>query len=151
MEVRFTKMYRKSQKTAINEQINALDKRIINIANDYADGNLSVTVFNTMNQRFEDQKNELVMQHATFAKVPADFNHYISYSCGLLQNLSNYWVTALPSTQNKLIGLIYPENVTFTGEEYKTTKTNEVFSLITNMGLAFKQNRPAKNARPLSL
>lgn len=137
---------RLNQRDAIFEQIKAIDKRIQNITDDYADGNLAIVQFNNILKRYEDQKGELVMQHATFAKVPPEFKNYISYSCGLLKNLSNYYANALPSTQNKLVGLIFPENLVFTGSEYKTVKTNEVISLISNVDKELQKNSPAEIA-----
>jgi site-specific DNA recombinase len=138
---------RHNNQKQIEEQINAINSRITKIEDDYADGNITVKVFNTLNEKFQAQKNELVMQHATMPKTPPDFNRYISYSSNLMQNLSNYYTAAIPSTQNRLIGLIFPEKLTFTGTEYKTTKTNEAFSLICSMGKGYKENSPAKIAR----
>lgn len=138
---------RGNHKVAVEKEIEALNRRIEAITDDYADGNLSVTDFNTINKRYEDKKTELIMQHATFTKVPANFNRYVTYSCGLLQNLSQYYVDSLPTIQNKLVGLIFPEKLTFTGKEYKTTKTNEVFTLICSTGKAIKENSSANFAK----
>lgn len=138
---------RLSQKKLIESQIEAIDKRIDTVANDYADGNLPVQEYKLLKDKFEDQKNKLVMIHTTFIKTPPNFDRYITYSTGLLQNISNYYMEAEPSIQNRLIGLIFPENLTFTGEEYKTEKTNETLALICSISKGLKEKSPAKIAR----
>ena len=64
-----------------------------------------------------------------------------------IKKLTNYYANTLPITQNKLIGLIFPDKLIFTGEAYKTTKINLVFSLICNVDKGLKKDSPAKIAR----
>lgn len=134
---------RLNAKYEIEKQIEKADERINKIQDEFADENINVQQFKEMMARYEGQKNDLIMQHASFTKVSPDFEKYVSYSTGLLQNLSYYYTTSLPSVQHKLIGLIFPEKLTFTGTVYQTTKINEAFSLICNIDKGFKENNPA--------
>ena len=136
-----------NQKKAIENTIKKVEESILKVEDDYLSGSFCASEYTQLNKRLQDKKNDLVMQHATVNKLPADFNNYISYSCGLIQNLSSYYANAQPSVQNKLIGLIFPEKITFTGSQYKTTKTNEVFNLICVVGKGLQKNSPAKIAR----
>ena len=138
---------RLNRKNEIEKQIKTIDERLDRIMDDYADGNIRVTDYNKMKKRFEVQKSELVMQHVGIATVPPDFSKYVSYSCGLMSNLSSYYANASATTQNKLIGLIFPEKLIFTGIEYQTTKLNDIFSLINKLDKGFKENCLTKNAR----
>ena len=138
---------RLNSKKALEEQINTLDKRINKIGEDYADDNISVQQYNMFNDKFQAQKNELIMQHATFAKIPPELNNYITYGCGLIKNISNYYVNSLPPIKHKLIGLIFPEKITFTGTAYKTNKLNEIFNLMCNVDKGLKENSSAKIAK----
>ncbi len=138
---------RHNQKAVLEKAIEAIDKRIETVTDGFADGNIPVTQFQAITKKYEERKNELIMKHTAITKIPANFNSYLSYSCGLIQNLSHHYTTSLPTVQNKLVGLIFPEKLTFTGKEYKTDKFNEVFALMCNTGKGLKENSPAEVAR----
>ena len=135
------------QKLLLEKEIKKIEENILKVEDDYLSENFTAVQYTNFNKRLEAKKSDLVMQHIAVSKLPADFNNYISYSCGLMQNLSNYYANSQPSTKNKLIGLIFPEKITFTGSQYKTTKTNEVFQLMCSMGGDLQKNSPAKIAR----
>lgn len=101
---------RQKDKKVLEEKILALDNRISKIGDEFADGNINAPQYNTLTKRFEEQKNELVMQHSTYLKTPPELKQYISYSSALLQKIDYYYNNSLPSTQNKLVGLIFPKN-----------------------------------------
>ncbi|MFV0607045.1 MAG: hypothetical protein ACK5NK_14515, partial [Niabella sp.] len=128
-------------------KIEDVKRRINNVDDKYVDGNISDENYNRIVQKLKDEENELIMQHATFTKVPPDLNKYVNYSTGLLKNLSEYYTTATSSTKHKLIGVIFPEKLTFSENWYYTTKTNEVFSLICSLDKGLQQKSPAKIAR----
>ncbi len=132
---------------AIEAEINVIDARISKVTNDYADGNLPIIAFNNIVSKFEQQKNDLIMQHAIFVKTPANFDRYISYSLGLLKDLSYYYAEAEPEIKNKLIGVVFPEKLTFLNNWYNTTKTNEAYSITCNVSKDSKENSPTKIVR----
>ena len=68
------------------------------------------------------------MQHVTFTKTPANFDRYIKQSTGLLQNIGYYYTQSSTDMQNKLIEVIFPEKLIFTGNWYN--KTKEAFNVI---------------------
>src|SRR5690606_36065738 len=100
----------------------------------YADGSISDENYERITNKLKSDQDELLMQHVTFLKVSSDLNKYLDYSIDLLQNLSEYYGNATSSTKHKLVGVIFPEKLTFRENWYYTTKTNEVFSLICNVG-----------------
>lgn len=132
---------------ALEAEIKVIEDRINKVTNDYADGNLPITAYNNIVNKFEQQKNDLVMQHATFVKTPANFDRYISYSLGLLKDLSYYYAEAEPEVKNKLIGVVFPEKLTFLNNWYNTTKTNEAYSITCNVSKDLKENSPTKIVR----
>ncbi|MGE9310903.1 recombinase family protein [Niabella sp. CJ426] len=138
---------RLGRRRLVEVKIEEVRGRINNMDDKFADGNISDENYSRIIKRLKDEENELIMQHATFTKVSPDLNKYVSYSTGLLQNLSEYYTTATFSTKHKLIGVIFPEKLTFSKNEYYTTKTNEVFSLICSLDKGLQQKSPAKIAR----
>jgi len=140
-----------TQKALIEKEIEAVTKRIEAITDSFVDNNITLTQFSETSKRYEEHRANLLMQHITVSKVPDNFNNYISYSSELLQNISYYYANAKPSTQSKMVGLIFPENITFTGTGYKTTKTNEAFALMCSIDKALQKNSLAKIARQYSM
>ena len=59
----------------------------------------------------------------------------------LLLNLDNYYTLKNTEIKQKIIGSVFPEKLVFENNEYRTTKTNDVVTLIcpTDKGLGKKK------------
>ena len=60
---------------------------------------------------------------------------YVRYGFSLLNNLGAYYEQASLPVKQKIIGSIFPENLIFDHENYRTARTNavlELFALKTN-------------------
>ncbi|RQO31590.1 hypothetical protein DBR32_06430 [Taibaiella sp. KBW10] len=123
---------RRGRKKQVEAKIEDLKGRINTMDYKYADGGISDENYSRIIAKLNNDLNELVMQHATFAKASPDLNKYMNYSIGLLQNVSEYYASAAANTKHKLVGVIFPEKLTFKEKWYYTTKINELLMLILN-------------------
>ncbi|MEN9686068.1 MAG: hypothetical protein RLZZ28_1854, partial [Bacteroidota bacterium] len=106
---------------------------------------LPIERYNRMSEILEAKHKELIMQHATLAKSKNEFHEYITYACSFLFDISGYYSKASFFSKQKLIGSIFPKNLTFDGKSYRTERINEVFALLFNVDRAYKQKQPNKN------
>jgi site-specific DNA recombinase len=129
------------------QQGKAIEEQRAMVLDHFLNQRLPVDQYNAIIKTLDEKQNDIVTKHSTVTKVPPHFDEYLNYSSQLIKNLSNYYNSSSPETKGKLISLIFPEKLIFTGEEYKTEKVNEVINLIAAAGMGLKENSPAKVAR----
>jgi site-specific DNA recombinase len=58
---------------------------------------------------------------------------YIDFGLELLLNLDKYFLSSPIEIQQKLISSVFPEKLIFDGENYRTTRKNELLELLTRI------------------
>lgn len=66
------------------------------------------------------------------------FKKYLSFGLSVVGNLEHFYKQAPLEVKQKLIGLVFPEKLTYENTSFRTTKTNEVFSFMTSNIAAFE-------------
>lgn len=133
---------RDKERNHLNEQINALQKRLDNLNDHFNDRLIQYSDYINTKNRYETSLNELILKHATFAPQGAAFKKYVSYSLSLMADIGTYYENAEFPVKQKIIGSIFPEKLIFNKESYRTTKMNEIFGLISSTGKGFKNKQP---------
>jgi site-specific DNA recombinase len=138
---------RETEKVRLAKTINQLQERLETATTKNLDGIWDDATYLKVKQKIDDELTELLTRLNTLKETPTEFAKYISYSTSLLSNLTGYYKEANTETKKKLVGLIFPEKLTFENNNYRTEKINEVLGLLCTVGKGFNKKQPRKNSR----
>jgi site-specific DNA recombinase len=117
----------------------------LKVVNDEIDSD----VFKQIKDQLTTESYKISRRISELKETDESFIEYSRFGFSLLSNLNNYYEQADLGTKQKLIGLIFPEKLYFTGIEYRTTKPSEILSLLflTCNGLdGLEKKLPANNS-----
>lgn len=137
---------REQEKAKLESEINNIDKRLESVRMKFIDDLISSVDYREIKSSLDARKNELLGKHISIGKMDREFSRYMSYSLSLLGNLTKYYSSATTEAKSKMVGSIFPENLIYEDRKYRTTKMNEVFSLICMSDKAFRKQKPGKDA-----
>lgn len=137
---------REQEKAKLETEISNIDKRLESVQMKFIDDLIGSTDYKEIKTSLESRKNELLGKHISIGRMDKEFSRYMSYGLSLLGNLSNYYSTASTEAKSKMVGSIFPENLIYEDRKYRTTKMNEVFTLICKTDKAFRKQKPGNNA-----
>jgi hypothetical protein len=138
---------KETERRKLEHSIRHVEMQIESLENKFIEDTISAEQYNHLLQKLENRKNEFVMQHVTITKTKRDFSQYISYSFSMLSNLSEYYSKANTAVKRKIISSIFPEKVIYEQKQYRTTKLNEVISLLCRPVKGFKKRQPTSSGR----
>lgn len=137
---------REQEKLKIETEIASIDKRLESLTTKFIDDLIAHADYKTMKSTLESRKNELLGKHISVGRMDREFTKYMSYGLSLLGNLSKYYASASTEVKSKMVGSIFPENLTYEDKKYRTTRINEVFALICKTDKAFRKQKPGSYA-----
>lgn len=137
---------REQEKAKLETEINNIDKRLESVRMKFIDDLISPADYKEIKSTLDARKNELLGKHISIAKMDREFSKYMSYGLSLLGNLTKYYSSATTEAKSKMVGSIFPENLIYEDRKYRTTKMNEVFSLICMSDKEFRKQKPGKIA-----
>jgi site-specific DNA recombinase len=105
------------------------------------DGNLDSTEYRAINERYSEIILRLKMERSKLDNVDADFIKYMEYDMLLLKNIANTYKGVPSELKRKIIGSIFTEKIIFENNECRTTKLNQVVSLILQSTNKFHKNK----------
>jgi len=114
----------------IYEEINRNRVRVQNAQNRMLDGDLTVKEFKEMKSQLEELNDTMLRQKIDLSSGDENFDEYLSFSCSLLKNLDNAYKKANLEIKQRIIGSIFPGKLIFEENHCRTTKVNEVVSLM---------------------
>ncbi|MEO7265232.1 MAG: hypothetical protein ABIW38_09980, partial [Ferruginibacter sp.] len=83
---------------------------------------------------------------AELKSVDSGFKEYIKYNISLMSNLKQYYSTATLDSKQKMLGLMFPEKLVFSNNEFQTTKESELLTLLCNAGKGFSGSKKEKSS-----
>jgi site-specific DNA recombinase len=104
-------------------------------------GEFSASEFKEMKFEIETELDKLNKEEVQFRQGIENYDDKIDDCLDLLLNLYKYYVSKNTGIKQKIIGSVFPEKLVFENNEYRTTKTNGVITLIcpTDKGLGKKR------------
>jgi site-specific DNA recombinase len=135
---------RSAEKAKLQRDIENVERRLQSLKTKFIDDLISPTDYKNWKQDLDSDLENLVAHKQAFEKNFDEYKLYINSVCTLLGNVQNFYQNATPTVKSKLIGSIFPEKLTFSERGYRTTKVNEVFSLLSNLSKGFKKEKPIK-------
>jgi site-specific DNA recombinase len=142
---------REAEKIKLKAEIAGVEKRLDSLQVKFLDDFVSPAEYKVLKSTLTGRRNDLLGQLVTVNSMDREFSTYLSYGLSLLGNVSKYYSTATTEVKSKMVGSIFPENVTYQNKKYRTTKMNEVFALICSTDKAFRKQKPSTKAGLSSL
>ncbi|GAB5518213.1 MAG: recombinase family protein [Rhodothermales bacterium] len=125
----------------LRTEIDQVEVDLTNLDERFFRGDFDQAAYKRLRAKFDEQKVRLEHDHAELHDLETDHERYIRYGVSLLADLPSYYSSASLPVKQKLIGLIFPENLTYEEGEYRTTKTNEVLSMLMQKKQELRRNK----------
>lgn len=137
---------REAEKAKLENDIANVDKKLESLHMKFIEDLVSPSDYKELKQMLENRRNEYLGKHISINKMDKEFTKYMSYGLSLLGNLSKYYSTASTEAKSKIVGSIFPENLTYEDEKYRTDRINQVFALICKTDKVFRKQKPGSYA-----
>ena len=123
------------------------------IAEKYIHDGLDKDMYHRLTDKQKIEITSLKIQIEELKQADTGFNEYSRFGFSLLSNLSYYYNQSNLENKQKMIGLIFPEKLVFTNSSYRTTKPNELLTLMCNNinDLGVVKTKKTSNNESLSL
>ncbi len=134
------------QQITLKKEISRITDELNNAALKNVQGKLTDERYNAVEKMLEDKKAQYQIELSNLEKFEPEFNTYVTNSTLLISDLVNYYQSNDAETKKQIVGSIFPEKIIFENEQYRTTKTNEIITLLCSVDKGLNENCPAKNA-----
>ncbi|MBL7840152.1 MAG: recombinase family protein [Cyclobacteriaceae bacterium] len=136
----------------LDEIIDRNRNRISNAQSLMLDAEITSKEYNQIKARFEKENRDLLNQKLELSSGRDDYSEYVSMCCNFLKTMDSNYAKASLEIKRNIIGSIFPGKLIFENSEYRTTRVNEVVSLIclNNSELGAKKGGQPKNNFKLS-
>ena len=115
----------------------------------YMEEKIDDDAYQRLNKRYKEKFSEIDQEILELESMDSNFDTYVKEGLPLLTNLSKRYLDLPVRYKKRIIGSIFPEKLIFDGTKYRTTRVNEVLSLmssVTNKYKGVKKERPPKTA-----
>lgn len=136
-----------TRQQSLKTEINRLNDQQNQAALKNIEGGLTDERYKEVERMLEDKKAQYQIELSNIQKFEPEFNTYVSNSTLLLADLAAYYQNHDAETKKRIAGSIFPEKIFFENEKYRTTKTNEIIELLSNVDKGLNENSLAKNAK----
>ncbi|MHA1970850.1 MAG: recombinase family protein [Candidatus Thorarchaeota archaeon] len=114
----------------VEKKIKALEQRLDDITDKYGDNKMSDSSFTRAETRYNTQINELHGEILVLRNEVSPIDAYLESGVTLLSDLPTYYTNADVETKKLIVSSIFPENLIYDGEIYRTPKLNAFLSHI---------------------
>ncbi len=126
---------------------NELDKnrgRLDRLKDMYVDGEISKEEYLQLKQKYEFEKHRLQDEKIEIRNFNKDILTQLDFCMDMVLNLSEFYEKSSIDGKQQLIGSIFTGNLIFENKKVRTTKINEVLSLITSIDRSYKKLQKEK-------
>ena len=131
----------KKLQAKINENKELLKGSALKLAKD----DIDKFVYNTVREKVNEENLKYGQQINEYNKIESGFAQYVRYGISLLSNLKEYYSNATIDNKQIMLGLIFPEKLTYTNNNFQTTKPNEILTLLCGINNGFGENEKGLN------
>ena len=114
----------------VTEEIVKNKSRIQNAQKLMLDGDISSEEYKEIRNKFELANDELIRRKANVSSGEDNYEGYLRYSYTLLKDLAGNYEKASLEVKQLIVGSIFPEKLIFSESKVRTTRVNQVVSLI---------------------
>ena len=119
----------KKDTKAIDAEIQRLEERINNLQDKLADDLISISDYSSAKMRYDAKMRELKSQKIDANILSKEVNEQLTTSFSFLEDLPFRYRNSTLDVQQRIIGSIFPENLTFSEKRFRTNRINEVVRL----------------------
>jgi len=133
LEKKFSSMNYEKEMELKKVQIEMLDITTkMNSLNDkFIADQIDVESYSSIKKRLDNQLLDLKTRQSHLNSQESDFSIYMKKGITLVDNLKEFYRSASLDAKLKIVSSIFPQNLVFNENEYRTNPINEAFKLIT--------------------
>jgi site-specific DNA recombinase len=94
-------------------------------------GQMPMEDFNDSKKRYEEQISKLQCELAEHKAIDANFMKYMDFTLQLIEKIDYFYAISPVEVKQKILVSIFPEKLIFDTKKYRTSRFNEVISVIT--------------------
>lgn len=106
-----------------------------------ADGKMAREDFNDIKKRVEDEVWRLETELLELKLMDANFMKYMNFTLQLIEKIDYFYEVSPVEIKQKILVSMFPEKLVFDTKKYRTTKMNEVISVITRKDNGLKGSK----------
>ena len=125
---------REEQLAEIDREIGTLSEKQFRTDENFVAGKISPDAYERLSTRYDGEINAMKRRRDAIAEVETNYERYVAYGFGLVTNLAAYFDAAPFDVRQKMIGLMFPERMTYEGGTFQTTEMNPVLALLSGIG-----------------
>ena len=131
----------KTKLQQIRIEIEKTQKRLVSLKDKYIDDEIGKEDYHQLKSKYNSDIEKLTIQKADINIMTNDLSSQLEFCMGILENLSGFYEKADVAGKQRIIGSIFTGNLIYSGKKVRTTKVNEVVSLLINTNKAFEKNK----------
>ena len=97
--------------------------------------------YNRMISNLKKERTRLNSELAELKSTETGFYEYCQYGINILSDLRKYYSNATLENKQRIIGLIFPQKITFEKNNFQTINKNEILNLLCNADKGFRQKK----------
>ena len=113
----------------VKKEITKEEERLTSATEKYVDEKIGYEAYQRLERRLNKKIQELRHQQSDLEEMETNFDKYARYGMALISDLPGYFKKADLPIQQKMIGLIFPEKLTYDNGKYRTKRLNEAITL----------------------
>lgn len=125
----------------IKEEINTNMDRLKSAQQLLLDGGLELLEYKGIKKRYEDSNAGLTRELSSTETADNNFLKYLKYDVGLIKGIDQYYVCSSITTKQRVTGAFFPNRLIYDNEGVRTSKLNEVVSLLCPSGAGFLEKK----------
>ena len=133
-----------SQKANIEKRISENQNLLEKAEDKFISGDVDSSTFNNVKNRYITKINSLDRELNELNVDEILLDSQINFSFNLLRDLDFYYLNAPTEFKNKILGSIFPENLIYSDEKYRTPNSDSVISLIANIAKVSEDSKMQK-------
>lgn len=133
-------------KQKILAEINKNIERIDHAQKLMLDGQLDITEYRSIKQKFEAVIKQLEAEMKPPVSTTRDYKQYLDFGFNLLQNIDRVYVSGNTQLKSQILSSILAEKLVFEEKTYRTLVYHEALSLILNTSKALGGNKKGQTA-----
>ena len=115
----------------LDKDITKINYRLRSLEDNYYDGITSQNDFERIRQRYKADKEDKELLQLRMKGRKTSFRKYLDYGLPLINNIGIQYEKAPIEIKQKIVGSIYPKDLIFQDQKYRTTEEPSMLSLIT--------------------
>ncbi len=124
-------------KRTLQTELEGLNERLIKMQDLLLDGKLDAEDYSSMKMRYNDQIQELKQKMKSFGVEAARIKEFAQSSLNLLANLPKTFNNANVRIKQRIVGSIFPQNISYDGKICRTPQINPVITLFASVNADF--------------